>query len=78
MGQKFKNLDALSLSKMGVTAGMGYYNDAYKFANLDDEQQVQDIPRLVLGAQKTLFMASFVFTGQVYAALIDDRVDEKK
>ena len=76
MGPKFKNIDALSLLKMGITTGMGYYNYAYKFANLD-EQQVQDIPRLVLGAQKTLFMASFVFTGQVYAALLDDRVDEK-
>jgi hypothetical protein len=77
MGQKFKKMDALSLLKMGITGTMGYYNYAYKFANLDGEQKVQDIPRLVLGAQKTLFMASFVFTGQVYAALLDDRVDEK-
>jgi hypothetical protein len=77
MGQKFKNVDALSLVKIGITSGMGYYNYAYKFANLDGEQKVQDIPRLVLGLQKTLFMASFVFTGQVYAALLDDRVDER-
>ena len=73
----FKNVDALSLLKMGITSGVGYYNYAYKFINLQSSDEKADIPRIVLGLQKTLFMASFVFTGQVYAALIDDRVDER-